>query len=36
LVTHEATIEQIGLLMGGLHGLKRAQPDAWTDAAHVA
>jgi general nucleoside transport system ATP-binding protein len=36
LVTHEASIEQIGLLMGGLHGLERAQPDAWTDAAHVA
>jgi simple sugar transport system ATP-binding protein len=35
LVTHEASIEEIGLLMGGLHGLER-QPSARAGAAHVA
>ena len=35
LVTHEATIEQIGLLMGGLHGLDR-EPLHARGAAHVA
>ncbi len=36
LVTHEASVEQIGLLMGGLHGLERVPPHAPTGAAHVA
>jgi simple sugar transport system ATP-binding protein len=35
LVTHEASIEQIGLLMGGLHGLDRDPPHV-RGAAHVA
>ena len=36
LVTHEAAVEQIGLLMGGLHGLERVPPHAPAGAAHVA
>jgi simple sugar transport system ATP-binding protein len=36
LVTHEASIEQIGLLMGGLHGLEQAPPPARASAVHVA
>ena len=36
LVTHEATVEQIGLLMGGLHGLERVPPARPAGAAHVA
>jgi general nucleoside transport system ATP-binding protein len=36
LVTHEARVEQIGLLMGGLHGLERELPHARAGAAHVA
>jgi simple sugar transport system ATP-binding protein len=36
LVTHEASVEQIGLLMGGLHGLERVPPHAPAGAAHVA
>jgi simple sugar transport system ATP-binding protein len=35
LVTHEASIEEIGLLMGGLHGLEQ-EPPARASAAHVA
>jgi simple sugar transport system ATP-binding protein len=35
LVTHAASIEQIGLLMGGLHGLERVPPPA-PGATHVA
>jgi simple sugar transport system ATP-binding protein len=36
LVTHQASIEEIGLLMGGLHGLEQEPPAALTGAAHVA
>ncbi len=36
LVTHQASIEQIGLLMGGLHGLEREPPPARASASHVA
>jgi general nucleoside transport system ATP-binding protein len=36
MVTHEASIERIGLLMGGLHGLALEQPSARAGAAHVA
>ncbi|HET6468353.1 MAG TPA: ABC transporter ATP-binding protein [Geminicoccaceae bacterium] len=39
LVTGEASVEEIGLLMGGLHGLERAPPPspaAERGAAHVA
>jgi general nucleoside transport system ATP-binding protein len=36
LVTPEASIEQIGLLMGGLHGLDREPPHPARSAAHVA
>ena len=36
LVTHEASIEEIGLLMGGLHGLEREPPAARASAVHVA
>ena len=35
LVTHEASIEEIGLLMGGLHGLEQ-EPPALASAVHVA
>jgi simple sugar transport system ATP-binding protein len=35
LVSHAASIEQIGLLMGGLHGLERKPPPARA-GAHVA
>ena len=35
LVTHQASIEQIGLLMGGLHGLEQPPP-ARASAIHVA
>jgi simple sugar transport system ATP-binding protein len=34
LVTSHASVEEIGLLMGGLHGLEAA--DAGTELAHVA
>ncbi len=36
LVTHQASIEEIGLLMGGLHGLEQEPPPARAGAAHVA
>jgi ABC-type uncharacterized transport system ATPase subunit len=36
LVTSEASIEEIGLLMGGLHGLEQAPPPARASAVHVA
>jgi general nucleoside transport system ATP-binding protein len=36
LVTHEASIEEIGLLMGGLHGLEQERPPARASAVHVA
>ena len=36
LVTHQASIEQIGLLMGGLHGLEQERPPARASAVHVA
>jgi simple sugar transport system ATP-binding protein len=36
LVTHEASIEEIGLLMGGLHGLEQAPPPVRASAVHVA
>jgi simple sugar transport system ATP-binding protein len=36
LVTHQASIEQIGLLMGGLHGLEQEPPPARASAVHVA
>jgi ABC-type uncharacterized transport system ATPase subunit len=36
LVTHRASIEEIGLLMGGLHGLEQAPPPARASAVHVA
>jgi simple sugar transport system ATP-binding protein len=36
LVTHEASIEEIGLLMGGLHGMAPEQPKARSSTAHVA
>jgi general nucleoside transport system ATP-binding protein len=36
LVTNEASIEHIGLLMGGLHGLERVPPHAPAGASHVA
>ena len=36
LVTHEASIEEIGLLMGGLHGMAPEPPPARSSTAHVA
>jgi general nucleoside transport system ATP-binding protein len=36
LVTYDASIEEIGLLMGGLHGLEQAPPPARASAVHVA
>ena len=36
LVTREASIEEIGLLMGGLHGLEQEPPSARASAVHVA
>jgi general nucleoside transport system ATP-binding protein len=36
LLTHEASIEEIGLLMGGLHGLEQEPPPARASAVHVA
>jgi ABC-type uncharacterized transport system ATPase subunit len=36
LVTREAQTEEIGLLMGGLHGLQPEQPVFGREAAHVA
>jgi ABC-type uncharacterized transport system ATPase subunit len=36
LVTHQASIERIGLLMGGLHGLEQEPPPARAGAVHVA
>jgi ABC-type uncharacterized transport system ATPase subunit len=39
LVTAKASVEEIGLLMGGLHGMGEAEPSAATAAgglAHVA
>jgi ABC-type uncharacterized transport system ATPase subunit len=36
LVTHEASIEEIGLLMGGLHGMAPEHPKVRSSAAHVA
>jgi simple sugar transport system ATP-binding protein len=36
LVTHEASIEEIGLLMGGLHGLEQEPPPVRASAVHVA
>jgi simple sugar transport system ATP-binding protein len=36
LVTHQASIEEIGLLMGGLHDLEQEPPVALTGATHVA
>jgi ABC-type uncharacterized transport system ATPase subunit len=36
LVTHDASIEEIGLLMGGLHGLEQEPPPARASAVHVA
>jgi simple sugar transport system ATP-binding protein len=36
LVTRDATVEEIGLLMGGLHGMAPEQPPAKPGAAHVA
>jgi simple sugar transport system ATP-binding protein len=35
VVTHQASIEEIGLLMGGLHGLEQPPP-ARASAVHVA
>jgi general nucleoside transport system ATP-binding protein len=35
LVTHQASVEEIGLLMGGLHGLEQTPP-ARASAVHVA
>jgi general nucleoside transport system ATP-binding protein len=35
-VTHDASIEEIGLLMGGLHGLEQEPPPARASAVHVA
>ena len=36
LVTREASIEEIGLLMGGLHGAASEPPQARSSAVHVA
>jgi ABC-type uncharacterized transport system ATPase subunit len=36
LVTHQASIEQIGLLMGGLHGLEQEPAPLRASAVHVA
>jgi general nucleoside transport system ATP-binding protein len=36
LVTRDAKVEEIGLLMGGLHGLAPEQPQARSSPAHVA
>jgi simple sugar transport system ATP-binding protein len=36
LVTRDARVEEIGLLMGGLHGMAPAQPPASSRPAHVA
>jgi len=36
LVTCEAKVDEIGLLMGGLHGMAPAQPQASAVSAHVA
>jgi general nucleoside transport system ATP-binding protein len=36
LVTHDASIEEVGLLMGGLHGLEQEPPPARASAVHVA
>jgi general nucleoside transport system ATP-binding protein len=36
LVTHDASVEEIGLLMGGLHGTAPVRPEAEPNAAHVA
>jgi general nucleoside transport system ATP-binding protein len=35
LGTHQASIERIGLLMGGLHGLEQEPPPAPAGAVHV-
>jgi general nucleoside transport system ATP-binding protein len=36
LVTREARVEEVGLLMGGLHGMAPEQPQARPSPAHVA
>jgi simple sugar transport system ATP-binding protein len=36
LVPHDARVEEIGLLMGGLHGMAPEQSQARSSAAHVA
>ncbi|HZA65572.1 MAG TPA: ABC transporter ATP-binding protein [Geminicoccaceae bacterium] len=36
MVTHDASLEEIGLLMGGLHGMAPELPEAQPNAAHVA
>jgi simple sugar transport system ATP-binding protein len=36
LVTHDASLEEIGLLMGGLHGMAPESPEPQPGAAHVA
>jgi general nucleoside transport system ATP-binding protein len=36
LVTRDARVEEIGLLMGGLHGMAPAEPQASSVPAHVA
>ncbi|MGH6900504.1 MAG: ABC transporter ATP-binding protein, partial [Geminicoccaceae bacterium] len=36
MVTRDARVEQIGLLMGGLHGMAPEQPEVRSSPAHVA
>jgi simple sugar transport system ATP-binding protein len=36
LVTRDASMEEIGLLMGGLHGMAPEQAQAGSSSAHVA
>jgi simple sugar transport system ATP-binding protein len=36
LLTHEASVEEIGLLMGGLHGLEQEPPPLRASTVHVA
>jgi simple sugar transport system ATP-binding protein len=36
LLTHEVSVEEIGLLMGGLHGLEQEPPPGHVSAVHVA